>query len=195
MISNFSVRSSATRYSVPPSAFVIRLATIRMVSSNRVRSVCFDSEMPILLSSSSLDSKYPESGRGSGAICVLRSTICVVQFLVSASQNDLFSEISTVTACNSRRRQVPSRPMGHVLPTVETPFRIIAETASDAIITIDEDCTIVSVNFAAERIFGYSIPEMLGQAITMLMPDHLRHPHKDGLSRLMQSGEPHLKWD
>jgi PAS domain S-box-containing protein len=85
--------------------------------------------------------------------------------------------------------------MGQVLPSLETPFRIIAETASDAIITIDEDSTIVSVNPAAERIFGYSIPEMLGQPMTMLMPEHLRHLHKAGLRRFMQTGQRHIKWD
>jgi len=85
--------------------------------------------------------------------------------------------------------------MDRVPPGLETPFRIIAETASDAIITIDEDSTIVSVNLSAERIFGYSIPELLGQSITLLMPEQLRQLHKNGLSRLMQTGERHIKWE
>jgi PAS domain-containing protein len=34
--------------------------------------------------------------------------------------------------------------------------RIIADTASDAIITIDEESTMLFINRAAEKIFGYS---------------------------------------
>lgn len=73
-------------------------------------------------------------------------------------------------------------------------YRIIAETASDAIITIDESSTILFVNQAAEKIFGYSIKEMLGQSLTMLMPDYLREVHRAGLSRYLTTREKHLSW-
>ncbi len=46
----------------------------------------------------------------------------------------------------------------------ENRFRTLAETASDAIITIDESSTIVFVNLAAEKVFGYTRNEMLGGA-------------------------------
>ena len=44
-------------------------------------------------------------------------------------------------------------------------FRVVAETATDAIITIDERSTILFVNNAAERIFGYSVSEMMHQPL------------------------------
>lgn len=77
----------------------------------------------------------------------------------------------------------------------ENRFRTLAETASDAIITIDEDSRIVLVNHAAERIFGYTMAEMLGQELTMLMPDYLRHLHKAGLDRYKQTGKRHISWE
>src|SRR5919197_427821 len=85
--------------------------------------------------------------------------------------------------------------MEHMPRDPETPFRIIAETASDAIITIDERSTILFVNDAAGRIFGYSVPEMLGQPMTMLMPEYLRHVHEQGLQRYIRTGQRHIRWE
>src|ERR1700682_4919345 len=68
--------------------------------------------------------------------------------------------------------------------------RVIADTASDAIITIDEDSTMLFVNRAAEKIFGYSRAELLGQSLTMLMPDYLRHVHRADPGRDVETGQP-----
>jgi PAS domain S-box-containing protein len=73
-------------------------------------------------------------------------------------------------------------------------FRTLAETASDAIITIDADSHIVLVNQAAERIFGYSTSEMLGKELTMLMPEYLRHLHRAGLAHYRDTGKRHISW-
>ena len=73
--------------------------------------------------------------------------------------------------------------------------RIITETASDAIITIDTASTILFVNRAAENIFGYSIEEMTGANLTMLMPDYLRHLHRQGLQNYIETGQKHIAWD
>src|SRR3989442_14337297 len=73
--------------------------------------------------------------------------------------------------------------------------RVIADTASDAIITIDSQSTMLFVNHAAEKIFGYSRDEMLLQSLTMLMPDYLRHVHRSGLKRYLATGERHISWE
>ncbi|MGH9905233.1 MAG: PAS domain S-box protein [Pyrinomonadaceae bacterium] len=46
----------------------------------------------------------------------------------------------------------------------EERLRLLAETASDGIITVDESSSIIFVNPAAGRIFGYSPEEMMGQS-------------------------------
>ena len=74
-------------------------------------------------------------------------------------------------------------------------LRVIAETASDAIITIDQNSTIVFANRATERIFGYSHDELIGQSLTMLMPDYLREVHRAGLQRYLATGERHMSWN
>jgi len=73
--------------------------------------------------------------------------------------------------------------------------RVIAETASDAIITINEDSTILFVNRAAVNIFGYSPEEMLGAELTMLMPGYLRHLHRAGLNQYLETGKKHIPWE
>jgi PAS domain S-box-containing protein len=73
--------------------------------------------------------------------------------------------------------------------------RIIAETASDAIITIDEHSTILFVNPAASRIFGYSMEELQGKELTILMPEYLRHLHRQGLHNYVETGARHISWD
>ena len=73
--------------------------------------------------------------------------------------------------------------------------RIIAETASDAIITIDERSRILFVNRAATKIFGYSVEEMLGSELTMLMPEYLRHVHRAGLKSYVDTGKRHIAWE
>ena len=52
----------------------------------------------------------------------------------------------------------------------EARTRAILAAAVDAIIIIDASGTIESLNTAAERLFGYTAPEMVGQNVKMLMP-------------------------
>src|SRR5438874_3724552 len=73
--------------------------------------------------------------------------------------------------------------------------RLVADTASDAIITINEDSIILFINRAAEKIFGYAHSEMMGQSLTMLMPDYLRHVHRAGLQRYLSNGQKHISWE
>ncbi|HEX8920966.1 MAG TPA: PAS domain S-box protein, partial [Pyrinomonadaceae bacterium] len=76
----------------------------------------------------------------------------------------------------------------------EERYRIIAETVSDAIITIDEHSRILFINLAAEKIFGYTLAEMMGQPLVMLMPEYLRHLHQAGLKSYIETGHKHISW-
>jgi two-component system cell cycle sensor histidine kinase/response regulator CckA len=73
-------------------------------------------------------------------------------------------------------------------------FRVIADAASDAIITIDTESRILVVNPAIERIFGYRPDELVGQSLTMLMPEYLRHVHRAAVRRYLETGARHLNW-
>lgn len=77
----------------------------------------------------------------------------------------------------------------------EDRFRTLAQTASDAIITIDEHSVIIFANPAAEQVFGYTVQEILGRDLTMLMPEYLRHLHKAGIARYARTGKHHISWE
>ena len=77
----------------------------------------------------------------------------------------------------------------------ESRFRTLTEAASDAIITIDESSKIMLVNPAAEQVFGYTIAEMVGHDLTMLMPDYFRQLHRAGLARHLKTGRRHTNWE
>jgi PAS domain S-box-containing protein len=106
---------------------------------------------------------------------------------------DLLDSMSTI---GSHFGQLLERKRGdQKLRESESRFRTLAETASDAIITIDEQSTIIYVNRAAQNVFGHSVEEMLGQDLTMLMPEYLRHLHKAGLARYAETGKRHIGWE
>ena len=77
----------------------------------------------------------------------------------------------------------------------EERYRVIAETASDAIITIDENSLVLFANPAVSKIFGYSPAELLGKEITMLMPERFRDLHLTSLTRHVITGRRDIKWD
>jgi diguanylate cyclase (GGDEF)-like protein/PAS domain S-box-containing protein len=74
----------------------------------------------------------------------------------------------------------------------ETRYRVVAETASDVILTVGEDNCIRYVNGAASKTFGYAPDELLGQNLNLLIPDYLCGLHEAALKRYLQTGERQL---
>ncbi len=76
-----------------------------------------------------------------------------------------------------------------VLKGSEERFRGMAEAAQDAIISADHQGNISYFNHGAERMFGYIGSEIVGQPLTLLMPERLCHAHREGLKRFLSTGE------
>ena len=77
----------------------------------------------------------------------------------------------------------------------EDRFRTLTETATDGIIVIDEESSMLYVNPAVEKIFGYASAEMLGVSLTTLMPDNIRQTHLERMARYIETGGQTLKWE
>ncbi len=60
----------------------------------------------------------------------------------------------------------------------------IVASSEDAIVSKTLEGIVTSWNVAAERLFGYSAAEMIGQPITRIIPDHLQHEEVDILAKL-----------
>jgi PAS domain S-box-containing protein len=69
------------------------------------------------------------------------------------------------------------------LEASETRIASILEIAGDAIVSIDANRRITLFNAAAERLFGYSRGETLGQNIDLLIPARLRRKHQRHIAR------------
>jgi PAS domain S-box-containing protein len=61
-------------------------------------------------------------------------------------------------------------------------------SAADAIIAAGADGKIVFWNPAAERIFGFSAAEALGQPLDLIIPERFRARHWEGYHQVMASG-------
>ncbi len=71
-------------------------------------------------------------------------------------------------------------------------LRAVLETAVDAIITIDHRGIMQSANGATERMFGYSVAEMMGRTVNMLMPLPYQKEHDGYLARYLKTGQKRI---
>jgi len=74
----------------------------------------------------------------------------------------------------------------------EAHLQSILDTLPDAMIVIDANAIIHSFSSAAERLFGYSTKEIIGQNVRVLMPSPDRENHDDYIRRYLNTGERHI---
>lgn len=67
--------------------------------------------------------------------------------------------------------------------------RAILENVVDAILTINEDAIVQSMNPSAERIFGYNRSEVIGKNVNMLMPEPYHSEHNTYLKSYLTTGQ------
>src|ERR671914_176008 len=87
------------------------------------------------------------------------------------------------------RRLFAHQHLGDELRKSEARYRTVLDAAFDAIVTITPDGMIRWFNRGAERIFGHRAEEVIGQPVTLLMPESYRELCVAGLHRYLRTGE------
>ncbi|HEX8248466.1 MAG TPA: EAL domain-containing protein [Pyrinomonadaceae bacterium] len=101
----------------------------------------------------------------------------------------IFEDVFLVLSClrgQKEMRQIAENTAE--LDANEARYRIVTNSASDAIITVDETGTILFVNKTAEKIFGYAAEELIGEKFFKLMPKKMRPK----LERFMLGGKRNI---
>src|SRR6266403_353444 len=68
--------------------------------------------------------------------------------------------------------------------------RALLDSALDCIISMDANGRVLEFNPAAERVFGYTRDQAVGQELaSLIIPPALRDRHRAGLRRYLETGE------
>src|SRR5713101_7148779 len=115
-------------------------------------------------------------------------TSIVHKFPLFDTHGNIYATGGVATDITERKRAEEARRYS------EEQYRTVVETATDAVVSIDEDSKILFVNPATTKIFGYDTSELIGRPLMMLMPESLRKLHEAGFRRYLATGQRHLNW-
>ncbi len=139
--------------------------------------------------------EYPDlpfilyTGRGSEEIASKAIRAGVTDYLQKGSGNDNYELLANrvsnaVEQARTRREAERTR----------TQMRAIVENTNDAVVIIDSTSTIQFANPAVESVVGYGPDDLLGESLTMLMPNRLEKPHVQAFNRYLETGEQGMDW-
>jgi two-component system cell cycle response regulator len=165
--------------------FGIVLAGSMREALNRLAAESFD----VVL----LDLSLPDS-QGFGTISSIRAQVPAMPLIVLTGFDDADFAVAAVeagaqdflvkgqfeggTIRRAIRYAITRRTLEEQVRLSEERLKGIIELAHDGIVVIDDQYFITLFNPAAERLFGYSATEVLGQPLDMLLPERVRGPHR-----------------
>jgi adenylate cyclase len=78
------------------------------------------------------------------------------------------------------------------MTTTTQNLEAIIRTATDAIITADSSGNIAAWNPGAERLFGHTETDAIGQSVIIIVPERFHEAHLAGIERVAGGGETHI---
>ena len=111
------------------------------------------------------------------------------RFFASGVVTPIFDEENKLRGFTKIARDITERKQAEeAVREAAVRLKAIVETAVDGIITIDEQGIVESMNPAAERIFGYTHDEIVGQNVATLMSEPERDEHNQHLEEYLRTG-------
>ncbi len=121
----------------------------------------------------------------------LIGTLCIID----NKPHSIFSEENRATLqyfASLIMEKLELRRLNNAKDESQTRFEQISATSPDGIVCADADGRITFWNDAAQRLFGYSAAEAVGQTIDIVVPPRMRGGHGGGLHRVANGGTPRL---
>jgi PAS domain S-box-containing protein len=115
-------------------------------------------------------------------------TSIVHKFPLFSAEGEIYAIGGIVTDITERKKEESARRFS------EERYRVLVETANDAVLSADETGGILFANSATSRIFGYDSAELIGKPLTMLMPEFMRKVHETGFRRYLATGVRRMNW-
>lgn len=80
-------------------------------------------------------------------------------------------------------------PMPMQPPLDQATLAALVDHLADGVVVADAEGRIVYWNAAAEKIFGWTAEDAIGQSLDLIVPERQRRAHWDGYGRVMGQGE------
>jgi PAS domain S-box-containing protein len=75
---------------------------------------------------------------------------------------------------------------------VEFDYRLVLDAFVDAVVAADRENRVVYANAAVEKLLGWRPVDLVGERLTVLMPERMRPLHENGFERYLKTGAPRL---
>jgi PAS domain S-box-containing protein len=128
---------------------------------------------------------------GAACMLLLAGIYVVMRAELRSRQRAEAAELQTQAALQARvaERSQAVQQATDALALSEARLRMIFDTASEAILTVDDDQTIVMANAAAAHIFGYQQSQLVGASLDRLIPLRHRARHRRDVAAFGRTGE------
>src|SRR5712671_5545151 len=112
---------------------------------------------------------------------------------ISLTVSPLFNQSGKVVGASKVARDITERKLAEqALRETAARLRALTETAVDGVILIDARGVVLMFNSACEKLFGYSVDEVIGENVKMLMPQPYRHEHDRYITNYRNTRDPKI---
>src|SRR5258705_148473 len=112
---------------------------------------------------------------------------------ISLTVSPLFNQSGKVVGAAKVARDITERKLAEqAMRETAARLRALTETAVDGVILIDARGVVLMFNSACEKLFGYSVEEVIGENVKMLMPQPYRHEHDRYITNYRDTRDPKI---